>query len=254
MSFSQEKSMLDFINNMTPIFPTCETAKNKSDCYKTNIGNLITNRLNEENTVKTIEIKKIEIELSIRTESNGKSTILKLITKDSLIKKIVTLALEKIPLVKPLYSETKSEFVASTQSFHITIQKSKFDNSFELNLPQKNNDLSLKPFPNIKLTKHIGFGNCKSNEMEKFENCFNNEFRIWLENNIEEISKENLKGQKATLKLTFDKKGNLKSSVISNSVQIKNELLKVLKIFPKVNPAESNKEKVNITYSVPISF
>lgn len=254
ISVSQEKSYLDFINNMTPTFPSCETAKNKSECYKANIGNLILLRINEENNIKSIDISKFEIELSIRTESTGKSTLLKLNTKDTLIKKLVGIVIEKMPLVKPLYSEATKEYVASTQSFSFVIQKNSAENLFELNLSKSNKDLSLKPYPNTTISKHIGFGNCKNVEVENFSNCFNKELKIWLENNIENKSKNNLKGQSAVLKLTFDKNGNLKSSVTSNSTEIKNEIIKVLNNFPKVEPAESNGDKISITYSIPISF
>lgn len=254
ISVAQEKSYLDFINNMTPIFPGCEKAKDKSKCYNENIGNLILFRINEENNIKPFEISKIEIKLLIRTENTGKSTILRLETKDSLIKRLVNSALEKIPIVKPLYSETTKEYVASSKGFSILIQKNKETNLFELYTPKNKNDLSLKPYPNTKITKHIDFYNCENGEADNFSKCFNEQLKIWLENNIENKSKNNLKGQSAILKLTFDKTGSLTSVVTSNSNELKNILMKTLKTFPKVKPAESNGQKISISYSIPISF
>ncbi len=253
-SFSQEKSYLDFINNMTPVFPGCEKSEDKSLCYNTNFGNLIIAQINEENTRKQIDISRIEIELLIRTEANGKSTILKSKTKDTLIQKLVDSALEKIPLVQPLYSETTKEYVTSSQGLIVVIHKNIRDNIFELYSPKRKFDLSSKPFPITKITKHIGFQDCENENAENFSKCFQEKFKMWLKKNIKNNLKEHLQGQKAKLKLTFDRNGNLTYTIVSETAEIKEELAQVLKTFPKVKPAESNDEKISVSYSIPVAF
>ena len=239
---------------MTPVFPGCEKSKDKSLCYNTNFGNLIVAQINKENIRKQIDISRIEIELLIRTEANGESTILKSKTKDSLVQRLVNSSLEKIPLVKPLYSETTKEYVTSSNGFIVVIQKNKKDNIFELYSPKSKYDLSSKPFPITKITTQIGFQNCENEVAENFSKCFQEKFKIWLKNNIASNLKDHLQGQKAKLKLTFDRNGNLNSTIVSESAEIKNELTKVLKTFPKVKPAESNNEKISVSYSIPIAF
>ena len=253
IAVAQEKSYLDFINNMTPTFPGCEKANDKSECYKTNIGSLILSRVNAENSLKTIEASKAEIELLIRTENDGKSTIVRLITEDPIIKKLAYEALEKMPLVKPLYSEEKGEYVVSSQGLRVTLQKNN-ENKFELAPPKNKEDLSLKPYPNTQITKQIDFQNCGKVALENFSKCFSEQLSIWLGNNIEANAIAALKGQKAILKMTFDPTGSLKATVISESPEMKNVLENVLKTFPKVKPAEMSGKKIPSIYSIPISF
>lgn len=63
-----------FINSLTPTYPGCENADDQSKCYHLGVGNLIVTELNK---AKNIKDDKIQVELSLRTESDGKTTVLK---------------------------------------------------------------------------------------------------------------------------------------------------------------------------------
>jgi hypothetical protein len=112
--FSQSK---EFINSLTPTFPGCESSDDLSKCYRDNIGKLIAAKLNEVNYEKS---NKIQIELLIRTEANGKSTILKLKNDDTNIIKLANLALEKMPLITPLKS-SDGIHKSSSSGFFVTL-------------------------------------------------------------------------------------------------------------------------------------
>ncbi|MBA4155392.1 hypothetical protein [Flavobacterium sp.] len=116
--FSQSK---EFINSLTPTFPGCENSDDLSKCYRDNVGKLIAAELNEVNYEKP---NKIQIELLIRTEANGKSTVLKLKNDDSKIIQLANLALEKMPLIIPLKS-SDGIYKSSSSGFFVTLIKNK---------------------------------------------------------------------------------------------------------------------------------
>ena len=116
--FSQSK---EFINSLTPTFPGCENSDDLSKCYRDNVGKLIAAELNDVNYEKS---DKIQIELLIRTEANGKSTILKLKNDDANVIQLANLALEKIPLITPLKS-SDGVHKSSSSGFFVTLIKNK---------------------------------------------------------------------------------------------------------------------------------
>jgi len=116
--FSQSK---EFINCLTPTFPGCENSDDLSKCYRDNVGKLIAAELNDVNYEKS---DKIQIELLIRTEANGKSTILKLKNDDANVIQLANLALEKIPLITPLKS-SDGVHKSSSSGFFVTLIKNK---------------------------------------------------------------------------------------------------------------------------------
>jgi hypothetical protein len=124
-SFSQGK---EFMNHITPTYPGCENNDDRSKCYIVGLGNLIVTELNR---LKFSGIDKIQIELLIRTETNGKSTILKLKVDNQTIAKIAYSALEKMPLVKPVKSPNgRNE--TSSQGFFVTAIWNKKTNTYEV--------------------------------------------------------------------------------------------------------------------------
>ena len=116
--FSQSK---EFINSITPTFPGCENNDDLSKCYRDNVGKLIAAKLNEVNYEKS---DKIQIELLIRTEANGRSTILKLKNDDANIIQLTNLALEKMPQITPLKS-SDGIHKSSSSGFFVTLVRSK---------------------------------------------------------------------------------------------------------------------------------
>ncbi len=116
--FSQSK---EFINSLTPTFPGCENSDDLSKCYRDSIGTLIASELNE---VDYGNSNKIQIELLIRTEADGKSTILKLKNDDSKIIQLANLALKKMPLITPLKS-SDGVYKSSSSGFFVTLVKNK---------------------------------------------------------------------------------------------------------------------------------
>lgn len=251
-TFSQENSMLDYINTKTPTYPNCENSPNKSECFQTSIGELILKELNESNKLNAIYVDKIEIELLIRVESTGKSTILRLTTKQKDIEKIAKKALEKLPIITPIYSEQDKESKTSSQGFYILI--SKRNNSFELINSKFKEDLSLKPYPDFKNITNVVFPNCEKEEKINYKSCFVEQFKIWINNNIRTEIIKDLKGQTGILSINFDTIGRCSFFIKSESQKLKDEISLIIKKMPKVKPAEMNNEKIKIAYTIPLEF
>jgi hypothetical protein len=244
--------MLDYINKSTPIYPNCENSANKSECFQSSIGELILKELNESNKLNSIYVNKIQIELLIRVESTGKSTILRLTTKNKDIEKIAKTALEKLPIITPIYSEQDKEFKTSSQGFYVIISKK--NNYFELIIRKPKEDLSLKPHPDFKNITNVVFPNCEKEEKINYKNCFIEQFKIWINNNLKSEIIKDLKGQKGILSINFDTNGKSSFFIKSESQKLKDQIYLIIKKMPRVKPAEMNSEKIKIAYTIPIEF
>jgi len=124
-AFSQSK---EFINSLTPIYPGCENSTDKSKCFSTAVGNLIIAEFNKNGANRG---EKIQIELLIRSEIDGKSSILRIKNNDAEVIKLAKLALEKLPLIKPLKSQSGKN-VTSSKGFFVTLVRNKKENKYEL--------------------------------------------------------------------------------------------------------------------------
>lgn len=114
-AFSQnEKFSPAFINLLTPTYPGCENASDKSKCYHIGVGNLIVEELNRTHSYTD---EKIQVELLLKTEADGKTTVSKVKHQNPEVVKAVRLALSKMPLVKPLKSKTTGKNEVSSSSF-----------------------------------------------------------------------------------------------------------------------------------------
>ncbi|MGV3697864.1 hypothetical protein [Flavobacterium sp.] len=114
-SFPQAQQ--EFMNRMTPVYPGCDNAKDRHQCYVIGVGKLIVSKLNEK---KYKGPKHLQIELLIRTEKDGKSTVLRTASKGTgfVPEKIVKEALQKMPLVKPMKS-AKGKNESSSMGFFV---------------------------------------------------------------------------------------------------------------------------------------
>jgi hypothetical protein len=116
VSFSQTPK--EFVNRITPVYPGCDNAEDRHKCYVLGVGRLIVAELNEN---KYEGPKHLEIELLVRTENDGKSTLLKIKSKGtgSVPEKMAGAALKKMPLVKPIKSMKGKSESSSTGFFVI---------------------------------------------------------------------------------------------------------------------------------------
>jgi len=124
-SFSQSK---DFINNMTPTYPDCGNKDDRSKCYIVGFSDLIISDLNKSNFSG---LDRIQIKLLIRTETDGKSTILRLKSDNSEVERIAHSALTKAPLVEPIKSQNGKNEISS-KDFTVVAIWNKKSNKYEM--------------------------------------------------------------------------------------------------------------------------
>jgi hypothetical protein len=129
LTFSQENMSQEDINSLTPIYPDCENSLDTYKCYKQNIGNLILSKLNND---ESITLDKIEIDVTLKTEVDGKTSVLFLKANDKKIEKKVSSALKKIPILKPIFSKKYNENKSSSSGFYIVIVKNPNNDSYEV--------------------------------------------------------------------------------------------------------------------------
>jgi hypothetical protein len=122
-AFSQnEKFSTAFINRLTPTFPGCENAADQSKCYHIGVGNLIVAELNKTAAIKD---EKIQVQLLLKTESDGKTTVMRVKHKNPEVVETVQIALSKLPLITPLKSKTTGKNEVSSDSFFVTAIRNK---------------------------------------------------------------------------------------------------------------------------------
>ncbi|MVO08592.1 hypothetical protein GOQ30_05375 [Flavobacterium sp. TP390] len=250
-AFSQKKTYLDFMNERTVTFPGCENARDKSECYRRSVGEIILKDLNTVSNFKKIgSIQEvIEIQLLLRTEISGETTVLKVDSKHKEIDTIVIETLKKLPQITPIvYLEPKS----SSFGFYVVVKKNNKTGRFEWVERKSKTDLSKEPYPVPNDFKHAAFKNCDT--IKNDYDCFVHSFTEWLVINLGDKI-DTFKKERFYIQITIDEKGNLeKKKFTCNSETLKNELEKLFEKFPKLIPAEMKGKKTKISYSIPVTF
>lgn len=250
-AFSQKKTFLDFMNERAVTFPGCENARDKSECFRKGIGEIILKDLNSIENLKRIGLVKdvIEIELLLRNEISGETTVLKVDSKHKEVDAIVVESLKKLPQITPIvYLEPKS----SSFGFFVVIKKNNKTGRFEWVERRSKTDLSKEPYPVPNDFKHAAFKNCDT--IKNDYDCFVHSFREWLVVNLgDNIS--TFKNERFYIEFTINEKGNLEKKKINCKSEIlKDKLEKIFKNFPKLIPAEKDGVKIKMTYSIPVTF
>jgi len=119
LGYSQDKTYQEFINDITPTYPGCENSKDKSECYRLEVGKSILTSFNKpDNLVKLNNINGVlEIKITLRNEINGNTSILKVENVNDIVKNLVQESLEKLPLIQPITSFRDGESKVSSSTF-----------------------------------------------------------------------------------------------------------------------------------------
>ena len=115
-------------------------------------------------------------------------------------------------------------------------------------------------FPSIlfsQLEKHPVFDNCKDSETTSLKDCFYSETKNLFFNKFKVpniVKKENYK-QAVTATFIVTKKGEFKLIYVSSPyIEIKEEVTRVFKSFPKIKPATFNGINIEMRFEIPIHF
>jgi hypothetical protein len=249
--YSQEKTFLDYMNEMTATFPGCENTFDKDECFRRSVGEIILNDFNNPENLKiTKSIKNtIEIKLLIRCEVSGETTILEINSKIKEVDSIVNESLKKLPQIQPIVSQFEPK--TSSIGFYVILEKNSKTNLFELVFRKGKTDLSKMPSPNQNKLKHVEFKNCE-NKNNGYD-CFIISFKKWLSENLNNKI-ESIENERFFINISIDKKGNLEKKTFNcQSEDLKIVLEEIFENFPKLKPAEMNGEKIKMSYSITIN-
>lgn len=250
-AFSQQ-SELEYTNNRMPIFPGCELAENKYDCYVQKFGSMILDSLNSYHKAHPFPFEKIYIEIMIRTEADGTSVINKLRTEDETVKSITEAALENIPKVYPI-TTPEGDFAGSSLGFWVKLRKNETTGQYQpiiisqtekwlgksSPMPMKIVDAAF-PEPDIPPSLRSRF----------IYNCAD-----WFISKLSPEAITEAKGQTLMLKITIDESGNLYShELFTTLATIKKESETILKDFPQVEPSTVDGNPYKATYMVPLNI
>jgi hypothetical protein len=252
VSFSQRKTFLDFRNESTAIYPGCENAENKEDCYREKVGALILEEINKSNTAKSLGLEEFSIKVTIFSKASGEAPF-EAETDNERIKGLAVSALEKLPAIIPI-NDLSGKPASSSYGFFVSFKKNNNTKQYEQVIKSATEDMKKKPHPFPMVIEHAHFKDCSA-EDEFVSACFEDKFIIWI---TEEIGNEleSLKGTKAKIKVAVDKEGNVSVNKIeTSSDKLKKVLEKAFINFPKIKPAVINGQTSGIVYDImPISF
>ena len=250
-TFAQQ-SELDYTNAHTPIFPGCELAENRYECYVSSFGAIISDFLNKYQKAHPLAAETIDIELMVITNADGSSKIIKLKTVDATVKSITEAALENIPKVYPV-TTPEGDFAGSSLGFWIKLRKNETTGQYQpiiisqtekwlgksSPMPMKIVDAAF-PEPDIPPSLRSRF----------IYNCAD-----WFISKLSPEAITEAKGQTLMLKITIDESGNLYShEVFTTLATIKKESETILKDFPQVEPSTVDGNPHKATYMVPLNF
>lgn len=253
--YCQEKSYLDFINEITPIYPGCEYSVDKSECYKFKIGDLIKREINKKENLLLLSNYKgvLEINLALRNEIDGNTTIISIKNVEKKIENIVIKSLENLPLIQPVVNFREGQSKSSSISFYIVLEKKANSKNFELVNRKSKDNLSKMPSPNPDKIKNILLKDCVDDDLNN--DCFYIKIKDFILNNIEQQVAEKIKGEKFILIVKFDNKGNfLKQNFECSLAKYEDYFVKILDNLIVLKPAQLNGKNIEITYSIPVQI
>ncbi|RYJ44492.1 hypothetical protein [Flavobacterium beibuense] len=251
VSFSQGKTFLDFRNESTAIYPGCEDAENREDCYREKVGGLILKEINTSNTAKPLGVEEFSVKVTIYSKASGEAPF-KAESDNERIKGLAVAALEKLPVITP-NTDFSGNPISSTYGFYVKFKKNNSTKQYEQVTKSTTEEMKKKPHPFPMVIEHAHFKNCPA-EDEFVTTCFKDKLSSWIK---KEMGKDlnSLKGTKAKIKLAIDIQGNVSvKSIEADSVKLKAALEKVFIKFPKMEPAVVNGQISVMAYDMPLSF
>lgn len=252
-SSAQNKTFLDYMNETAPIYPGCENAENKQECYTLKIGEQVVSKINEYNKTHPLASSKIQINIMIRSEADGSSEIINLKTVETAIDSLVREAVKVLPVIEPI-SKLDGTPATSSKGFVITLQKNN-DNNFVLATPPSNtNKWKSEPHPFPMKIESAHFKDCPTGD--KFVTpCFQEHFIKWIINEMGDKF-DDFKGIRAKIRIAVNEEGKTTINKIdTDSDELKAVLENVFKNFPKMEPAIVNGKISGMMYDImPITF
>ncbi|WP_223034441.1 hypothetical protein [Hanstruepera marina] len=245
----QEKTYLDYLNEIAFTYPGCENAEDKDSCFEKAIGNLIINELNKSEVLFDKEI----IKLLIRVDNLGNATVLENEVENQQLKLITHKALENIPIIEPAFSKEKSKPITRSWGFYVRIKRE--EGKYSLMGAKTKFDPKNTPYPNLADWdfKHAVCEGCE--KAEDFKKCF----KIAINNLLyEQLKKSKFIKHKISsiVEININENGII-NTVISHTgnTSLDKKIEKIIKNdFIIIKPAKRGETKINVSYSIPIEI
>ena len=244
ISFAQDE--IKYKTAFDNVEQNCDSLNKVEFCYLIRFQSIINRKFTDivRNNYKLEKHIGDNIYLEIEIDSVGKFVINKIETKSSEIKKSLLALMNDLPKIKSSVIDKNNfeailEFKLSEYKNESKITGSK---SKEENINQQ-----IPIFPGCEITKN----------MEKDKDCFMKQMNYHIIKNFKYPKKarvNNITGR-ALSHLIINNEGNIENFIIygADNLLLK-ETLRLIKLLPKLKPAEIDGKKVSVAYAQPILF